>query len=477
MASNQSVAGWPTRHLVDCTSDGNISYGIVQPGQHTEGGIPIIRVNNFKNGVLDDSDVLRVSESIEENYRRTRLQGGEVLLTLVGSVGQTAIVSDDLAGWNVARAIAVIRPSKEVSAKWLSICLQSAEARHFLDGRANTTVQKTLNLGDVKRVPIPIPPKEIRCRIESMITSIDEKIDLNRRISQTLEAMAQAIFKSWFVDFDPVKAKIAAIQEGRDPLRAAMTAISGKCDTELDTLPPEQHEKLAATAALFPDEMEDSELGRVPSGWAASRIGEITSRVAMGPFGSDIKKDNFVESGVPVIRGGNLTDGLIERNYVFISESKADELKNANAFPGDIVITHRGTLGQVGLIPQRSKFPRYVVSQSQMLISADCERMSSRYLFEFLRSDIGKQLLLSNTSQVGVPAIARPTSSVKTLPLIIPKKTVLDAYEKTLQPLLLELTQLRMASELLAELRDVLLPKLLSGELAVSGLSENPEIA
>lgn len=310
-----------------------------------------------------------------------------------------------------------------------------------------------------------------------MITSIDEKIDLNRRISQTLEAMAQAIFKSWFVDFDPVKAKIAAIQEGRDPLRAAMTAISGKCDTELDTLPPEQHEKLAATAALFPDEMEDSELGRVPSGWAASRIGEITSRVAMGPFGSDIKKDNFVESGVPVIRGGNLTDGLIERNYVFISESKADELKNANAFPGDIVITHRGTLGQVGLIPQRSKFPRYVVSQSQMLISADCERMSSRYLFEFLRSDIGKQLLLSNTSQVGVPAIARPTSSVKTLPLIIPKKTVLDAYEKTLQPLLLELTQLRMASELLAELRDVLLPKLLSGELAVSGLSENPEIA
>ena len=79
--------------------------------------------------------------------------------------------------------------------------------------------------------------------------------------------MAQAIFKSWFVDFDPVKAKIAALQDGRDPLRAAMSAISGKPDAELDALPPEQYDQLAATAALFPDAMEESELGEVPKGW------------------------------------------------------------------------------------------------------------------------------------------------------------------------------------------------------------------
>ena len=194
----------------------------------------------------------------------------------------------------------------------------------------------------------------------------------------------------------------------------------------------------------------------------------LASRVAMGPFGSDIKKNNFVEVGVPVIRGGNLTDGLVENNYVFLTESKADELKNANAFPGDIVITHRGTLGQAGLIPERSKFPRYVVSQSQMLLSVDRTRMSPRYLFEFLRSDTGKQQLLSNTSQVGVPAIARPTGSVKALPLVVPEKSVLDVYDKLLKPLLLELTHLAASSETLASLRDTLLPKLLSGELSVS---------
>lgn len=320
---------------------------------------------------------------------------------------------------------------------------------------------------DLAELPVPWVDLTVQKWAAGVLSQIDDKIAANRRINQTLETMAQAIFKSWFVDFDPVKAKIVAKAEGRDPLRAAMCTISGKADAELDALPPEQQAQLSATAALFSDETEESELGEIPKGWAARRIGDVISRVAMGPFGSDIKKANFVDAGVPVIRGGNLTAGLVEDRYVFLTESKADELKNANAFPGDIVITHRGTLGQVGLIPVRSKFPRYVVSQSQMLLSADRDIMSSRYLFEFLRSDTGKQQLLSNTSQVGVPAIARPTGSVKALPLVVPLKPVLDAYDNALQPLLLELTHLTNSSRTLVELRDALLPKLISGELQV----------
>ena len=87
--------------------------------------------------------------------------------------------------------------------------------------------------------------------------------------------MAQAIFKSWFVDFDPVKAKIAAKQEGRDPLRAGMSAISGEPDAALDALPPEQYDQLVTSAALFPDEMEESELGEIPRGWSAKKFGDF----------------------------------------------------------------------------------------------------------------------------------------------------------------------------------------------------------
>jgi type I restriction enzyme S subunit len=105
-----------------------------------------------------------------------------------------------------------------------------------------------------------------------------------------------------------------------------------------------------------------------------------------------------------------------------------------------------------------------------MLLSVNRAIMSPRYLFEFLRSEAGKQQLLSNTSQVGVPAIARPTGSVKALPLVAPPRPVLDAYESALKPMLHGLTHLVTSSETLAALRDALLPKLLSGELQVQNI-------
>lgn len=143
-------------------------------------------------------------------------------------------------------------------------------------GAANPLITQT----DLGRLEIPVPESTTQSAIARVLGRLDDKIDLNRRINQTLEAMAQAIFKSWFVDFDPVKAKIAAIQEGRDPLRAAMSAISGKPDAALDALPPEQYEQLAATAALFPDEMEESELGDIPRGWSVSKVETLLSRLS-----------------------------------------------------------------------------------------------------------------------------------------------------------------------------------------------------
>lgn len=154
--------------------------------------------------------------------------------------------------------------------------------------------------------------------------------------------------------------------------------------------------------------------------WREVKIEDIASRIAMGPFGSDIKTDNFVPSGVPVIRGNNLTRGRFrEEGFVFLTEEKADELANANAFPGDIVITHRGTLGQVGLIPNRS-YERYVVSQSQMKLTCDPDSADANFIYYFLISPIGQNALLMNTSQTGVPAISRPVTSLKAIRLALP---------------------------------------------------------
>ncbi len=154
--------------------------------------------------------------------------------------------------------------------------------------------------------------------------------------------------------------------------------------------------------------------------WRNVSIEEIASKIAMGPFGSDIKTDNFVSSGVPVIRGCNLTLGRFNGfDFVFLTEDKADQLANANVLPDDLVFTHRGTLGQVGLVPAEP-FKRYVVSQSQMMLRCDPKSADPRFIYYFFRSPAGQHALLMNTSQTGVPAISRPTTSLKSIHLSLP---------------------------------------------------------
>lgn len=159
--------------------------------------------------------------------------------------------------------------------------------------------------------------------------------------------------------------------------------------------------------------------------WDEISIDEIKSparySLAMGPFGSNIKTDNFVPEGVPVIRGGNLSgDRFKDFDFVFLTEEKADELKSANAFSGDLVFTHRGTLGQVGIIPKNAKYPRYVVSQSQMKLSCDTAKVDPLFVYYFFRSTKGQHELLSSTSTTGVPAISSPLSTLRNIRIPYP---------------------------------------------------------
>jgi type I restriction enzyme, S subunit len=419
MVSNDLIipSHWDCKPLVDCTSNKNISYGIVQPGQHDESGIGIIRVNNFENGELNTSEVLKVTPSIESKFAKTRLSGGEVLLTLVGSTGQSAVVPNELKGWNVARAVAVIKPSDEVTAEWLNICLQSSHTRNFLDARANTTVQKTLNLKDVKDVPIPLPPKDERDELERIAVNLNKKITLNSQINQTLEQMAQALFKSWFVDFDPVvdNALDAGFFEqdlefSDELLRRAEARKAVRENADFKPLPEDIRQ-------LFPaafEESVESSLGLsgwLPQGWSVKTCEEVSEKIGLGPFGSNIKVSTFVEDGVPVISGTHLKQILLEEHdYNFITEEHSAKMKNSCVYRGDVIFTHAGNIGQVSLIPAESEYERYMISQRQFYMRPDNKKIKSSYLVYFFHSHDGQHKLLANASQTGVPSIARPST-------------------------------------------------------------------
>ena len=154
------------------------------------------------------------------------------------------------------------------------------------------------------------------------------------------------------------------------------------------------------------------------------RVADLIDEIAMGPFGSNIKVSCFVDSGIPVLNGSNLEGfSLSEKSFHYITREKADSLNKANAHRGDIVITHRGTLGQIVFIPQNSMYDRYVISQSQFRVRCN-KRVLPEYLVYYFHTPIGQHKLLSNASQVGVPALARPSSTFQQLEVLLPELSI-----------------------------------------------------
>ncbi|WP_303867408.1 restriction endonuclease subunit S [Acetobacterium wieringae] len=181
-------------------------------------------------------------------------------------------------------------------------------------------------------------------------------------------------------------------------------------------------------------------VGILPADWKVDVIDNLKANkrnaISMGPFGSKIKKECFVVSGIPIIRGTNLKPFYFnEDEFVFVTEEKSLELKSSFVERKDIVITHRGTLGQVGYIPEGSKFQKYIVSQSGMKLTCDENKIISKFLYYYLNSSMGQNFLLMNRSQVGVPAIAQASTALKKIPVPIPSLTEQKAIAHILSTL------------------------------------------
>jgi type I restriction enzyme, S subunit len=200
--------------------------------------------------------------------------------------------------WVIDTAYSLVLLTDQIDLKYAYYLIKYIGLNHLKDGTSNPSLSRETFGAQV----FPLPGAGEQREIARILTTLDDKIELNRRTNETLEAMARALFKSWFVDFDPVRAKA----QGRRPIALASNV-----------------------AALFPSSFVDSELGQIPEGWAVGTVEDFCLRVAMGPFGSDIKTDNFVDAGVSVVRGGNLREGFLDDQFVFLTEEKAAGISTA----------------------------------------------------------------------------------------------------------------------------------------------------
>lgn len=182
-----------------------ICYGIVQPGKGKNGNIPVIKVNNIISGLKSITELDTTTHEIASKFQRTQLFGGEIVVSVVGSVGNTAIVPSSFKGCNLVRATAMVDIKDKVLATYVMYYFKTHEAQKYIESRLNTTVQATLNIKDLEEMPIPILQSSIILRLVSILSALDAKIENNNKINANLEAQAQALFKSWFVDFTPFK--------------------------------------------------------------------------------------------------------------------------------------------------------------------------------------------------------------------------------------------------------------------------------
>lgn len=155
--------------------------------------------------------------------------------------------------------------------------------------------------------------------------------------------------------------------------------------------------------------------------WKHYIMDDLIYEISMGPFGSDVKKEFYVNNGIPILNGSNLQGfKLQEESFGYLTKEKADTLKKCNAHRGDIIVTHRGTLGQIVYIPSNSKYERYVISQSQFRFRCKADLVDVKYLVYYFHTREGQHKILANASQVGVPALARATSTFRLIDIKLP---------------------------------------------------------
>ena len=420
---------WPTKKLDSLTKRRRpITYGVVKPGESPSNGVRFVRSGDLVDGKVKVDGLRTISNDVSTQYSRTKLSGGELLVGLVGNPGEVALVPASLSGGNIARQVALVDLDAGVDRRFIYYFFRSSTGRSQLFARTLGSVQKVINLRDLKTVDVPLPPVEIQRQISRLLGALDDKIELNRQTARTLEELAQRLFKSWFVDFDPVRAKMA----GRQPAHT----------------PPE-------IADLFPDRLVDSPLGPIPEGWRCGKLGEIVTLLDSKRVPLSKKQRADMPGSYPYYGAASCMDYV--GDYLF------DDVLVLMAEDGSV------TDGKGRPTLQYVWGKCWVNNHAHVL--KGCDPFSDEMIYLSLAD---KEITPFVTGAVQPKLNQR---NLKSIPLVIPSSPICAKFSEIVNDMFKRIRQLHDECEVLTELRDRLLPKLISGEIRVPARTTEMEDA
>ena len=392
-------------------------------------GIPSIRTTDIKNGFLDFKSANKVSEETYKQWtQRLEPQPNDLILAREAPVGQVGIVPKGQRVCLGQRTV-LIRPNQQkVYPFYLLYLLLSREIQHKMKVRSSGSTVEHLNMSDIRNLQLPeLPSLESQKEIGDTLKNLDDKIENLRRQNETLEQIAQTLFKHWFIDFEFPNA------DGK-PYKSSGGA------------------------------MVASELGDIPEDWKIEKLGDLTQTITKGTTPTTLKKD-FVTSGINFIKAESITENhtLEKLKFAYIDEDTNLFLKRSIVQEKDILYTIAGTIGRYAMITS-SNLPANT-NQAVAIIRPDAEKIDPEYLLCYFASINYRHYLSSRIVQAVQANLSLGVLSDS--PITIPEQRIKNMFSELIVPIFAKKEFNQQQIQTLTKTRDSLLPKLMSGQLRV----------
>ncbi|RPB33404.1 restriction endonuclease subunit S [Vibrio parahaemolyticus] len=431
------TCNWPEISLADIY---DIRSGLSKPASAFGSGFPFLSFKEVFGNYFVPEELSQLVESSEKERANGSIKRGDVFLTRTSEtmheLGMSSVALKDYKNATFNGFTKRLRPKEgaphEVHPEFVGYYFRSPRFRTNMLAFSTLSTRASLNNDMITRLTLPLPPIDIQKKIAKILKCLDDKVSVNSKMNQTLEEMAQAIFKSWFVDFDPVKAKMnGQLPEGMDE----------------------------ATASLFPEKLVESELGLIPEGWevlpsekvATVAIGKTPPRKEPQWFSEDSKDVTWIS-----IRDMGNTGTYALNSSEYLTQEAVDKF-NVKVIPDNtLILSFKLTVGRVaithGEMTTNEAIAHYKLS--------DNARVSTNYLYSYM-----KQFNFESLGSTSSIAKAVNSKIIKALPVIVPSKEILGSFDTLVKPLFDKIKSNQMENQNLEALRDTLLPKLLSGEI------------
>ena len=401
-------------------------------------GTPILTVEHLGQNRITTQDLPRVSDYDRMRLSKYALQKGDVVFSRVGSVDRRALVRQEEEGWLFSGRCLRVRPDpSKIDAGYISYFFGLDSFQEYIRALAVGATMPSLNTQILSDVPILYPSLPEQRAIAHVLGTLDDKIELNRRMNETLEEMAGALFKSWFVDFEPVRAKM----EGR-----------WRLGESLPGLPTEHYD-------LFPDRLVDSELGEIPEGLDVKMLGEVAEVV--GGTTPSTRVAEYWEGGKHCWATpkdlSNLSTPVLLDTERKITDAGLDKI-GSGLLPADtLLLSSRAPIGYLAI----SEEP---VAINQGFIAMPPRKGTSN-LFMLYWCGAFHDEIVNHAN--GSTFLEISKSNFRRIPLVVPAEEVMTAFDRLASMLHKHVVSNERESRALAVQRDALLPGLVSGELAV----------